>query len=159
MQNGKLEPYEVWNGLKMARLPLCLLVDLSNIQSRMKVNKWTASETAFVHRMFDLLYTLRDPILKSELTKEETDDADDFWTQYESLPWVPLPSHPHISELGSTEELLPLQDPARKLDERLERRTSMTLAAMFYRFRKGWPLFEPKRKQIESLDTTSCTPR
>ena len=51
------------------------------------------------HRRMDLLFTLREPEAVAMLTPEEKECLKDFNAVFESLPWQPIESHPHISEV------------------------------------------------------------
>ena len=79
------------------------------------------SDAAIFHRRMDLLFTLRDPEGVALLTPEEKGYLTDFNAVFESLPWRPIQSHPHISEVPD-EELAKLVPSATQLLESLERR-------------------------------------
>jgi hypothetical protein len=81
------------------------------------------SDSAIFHRWMDLLWTLREPEVVALLNPEEKRYLAEFHAVFESLPWQPLPGHPHISEVAD-EELARLLPSAARLLESLERRTS-----------------------------------
>jgi Transposase zinc-binding domain/Putative transposase len=80
------------------------------------------SDSAIFHRWMDLFWTLKEQEATDLLTAEEKGHLADFTTAYESLPWRPLESHPHISEV-SDDDLSTLVPSATRLLESLERRT------------------------------------
>ena len=69
----------------------------------------------------DLFFTLREPEAVAMLTPEEKDYLKEFNAVFESLPWRPIETHPHISEVPD-EELSKLVPSAKRLLESLERR-------------------------------------
>jgi hypothetical protein len=79
------------------------------------------SDSAIFHRRMDLLFTLREPEGVAFLTPEEKEYLMEFNALFESLPWRPIESHPHISEVPD-EELSKLVPSAKRLLESLERR-------------------------------------
>ena len=72
--------------------------------------------------MMDLFWTLREPESLALLTPEEKAYLTEFNAALEALPWRPIDSHPHISEVpdGDLSALLPS---AARLLRSLERRT------------------------------------
>jgi len=81
------------------------------------------SDSAIFHRWMDLFWTLREPEAIALLTAEEKEYLTEFTGVWESLPWRPLESHPHICEVFD-EDLAKLLPSATRLLESLERRTS-----------------------------------
>jgi hypothetical protein len=79
------------------------------------------SDSAIFHRWMDTLFTLREPEAVALLTPEEKDYLTEFNAVFESLPWRPIESHPHISEVAD-EELAKLVPSAKRLLQSLEKR-------------------------------------
>ena len=79
------------------------------------------SDSAILHRRMDLLFTLREPEAVAMFTPEEKEYLKDFNAVFESLPWRPIESHPHISEVPDN-ELTKLLPSATRLLESLESR-------------------------------------
>jgi len=101
--------------------------------------------------MFELFFfQLRDPAMTERFEDEERSDLQAFLRAFDSLPWRPLPSHPHISELQD-DDISSLIQPAKKLDRHLWLRTGRGIIPLVYRLFRGWPLFESalKRKEKE----------
>src|SRR5687768_16883220 len=57
------------------------------------------SDSAIFHRLMDWLWTLREPEAVALLTLEERGYLTEFNAAFESLPWQPSDTHPHISEV------------------------------------------------------------
>ena len=84
------------------------------------------SDSAIFHRWMDLFWTLREPEAVALLTPDEKGYLSAFHAVFESLPWRPLETHPHISEVpaGELSRLLPS---ATRLLDSLERRTRQSV--------------------------------
>jgi len=80
------------------------------------------SDSAIFHRWMDLFWTLREPKVVALLTPEEKGYLSEFNAVFESLPWRPIESHPHISEVAA-DDLSKLLPSATRLLHSLERRT------------------------------------
>jgi hypothetical protein len=74
----------------------------------------------------DLFFTLREPEAVAMLTAEEKDYLKEFNAIFESLPWRPIETHPHISEVPD-EELSKLVPSAKRLLVSLEKRAYATV--------------------------------
>jgi hypothetical protein len=148
MNEQPVTPYELWQSLEVSRMPLSLILKPSVIEERKVRNKFPLSDSAFVHRMFDLFFPLDYASIKSELTESENIDLQHFIDGFRSLDWRPIDSHPHISELADPSTLAELADSARALDLRLKRRVSHDPLSTIYRLFKGWPVSRPERKEI-----------
>src|SRR5262245_25113836 len=90
------------------------------------------SDSAIFHRWMDLFWTLREPEVVARLTLEEKGHLEEFNATFESLPWRPIESHPHISEVAD-KDLSKLLPPATRLLESLERRTRPPLLRRLWR--------------------------
>jgi len=88
--------WESWNSLRIARMPLSLVLRPDEITRRKNINKFPLSDSAFVHRMFSLFFGLDHQPIRKELTKSEIGDLDLFLSEFNSLPWSVIPTHPHI---------------------------------------------------------------
>jgi hypothetical protein len=85
------------------------------------------SDAAIFHRWMSLAWTLREPEAIALLTSKELRLLAEFNEIYESIPWVPIETHPFISDT-SEDELNKLTPIATELLQSLEnrrRRTSM----------------------------------
>jgi hypothetical protein len=102
------------------------------------------SGSAYVFRMFDLIFPLRSAGVREGLIAKEKTALDDFSAMYEALPWRPLALYPHISELPD-EDFSTVIPAAKRLDELLALRTGRGPVSMCHRLAHGWPLFVPKR--------------
>lgn len=80
----------------------------------------------------DLFWTLREPEATALLTPEEKKYLAEFNEVYQSLPWRPLDSHPHICELAD-DHLSRLLPSATRLLESLERRTRIPALQRWWR--------------------------
>jgi hypothetical protein len=79
-------------------------------------------DSAMFHRLWDLFGIISKTENRKFLTPEEERALAEFLSVYDSLPWQPLQSHPHISELQS-DDLSPLLPSARRLLSVIEKRT------------------------------------
>ena len=143
-QPRQLNSWELWNSLKIARMPLLQILHPNEIARQRCISKFTLDDSAFVHRMFSLFFGLEYQPLRDVLTKEELIDLDAFLAAFKALPWKEIPTHPHISQLDDIELLSCIRSHAKKLDVRLTRRTSYDPISIMYRIVKRWPLIEPK---------------
>ena len=59
------------------------------------------SESACFHRRRDLIWPREEHVerMRKYFTEEQMKAFEDFERVFHSLPWKPIPSHPHISEL------------------------------------------------------------
>ncbi len=80
------------------------------------------SDSAVFHRWMDLVWTLKEPEVIALLTPVEKEYLAEFNAVSESLCWLPIKSHPHISEVAD-EDLSKLVPSATRLLESLESRT------------------------------------
>ena len=90
------------------------------------------SDAAIFHRWMDLCWTLREPVAIAILTFKEKQQLGEFNAVYAALPWQPIESHPHISEVGD-EELSKLLPSAARLLDSLERRTRLPILKRWWR--------------------------
>ena len=90
------------------------------------------SDAAIFHRWMDLFWTFREPEAVALLTPEESGYLAEFNAAFESLPWRPIESHPHISEVPDADlaRLLPSAIPLLKS---LERRTRPPVLQRWWR--------------------------
>ena len=135
--------WQFWESLSISRAPLSFILDAKKRRERKQMREF--SDGAFVHRIFDLLFTMRQDWVVVRLTDEEKRALSEFDAAWSALPWMPLPEHPHVSEV-SDEDIRALVAPSRKLDHLLELRTGDTLIPVIYRIFKGWRKmrFQPK---------------
>lgn len=145
--------WELWASLKIARMPLSLILYPNDIAWRKSSNKFSLDDSAFVHRMFSLFFGLDYQPIKDRLTKGEVEDLDNFLKGFAKLPWREIPTHPHISNLDDLRLLEGLRDPVARLDMKLRRRTSSDPVCMIYRLWHRWPLVEPKQRTRPLLAT------
>jgi hypothetical protein len=80
------------------------------------------SDSAIFHRWMDLFWTLKETEAIALLTPNEKKYLADFNAVYDSLPWRPIESHPHISEVDD-EGLSKLLPSATRLLRSIETRT------------------------------------
>ena len=146
MNEKPVTSYELWQSLEVSRMPLSLILKPSLIRERKIQNKFPLSDSAFVHRMFDLFFPLDQPSIKSELTESENIDLQRFIDGFRALDWRPIDSHPHISGLADPSTLAGLVDSARNLDLRLKRRVSHDPVSIVHRLFRGRPLSMLERK-------------
>jgi len=163
MTSHRITDWQFWNSIACARLPVRLLLEPERITTRTQMKEVSAS--AYVFRMFELFFfQLRDPAVAERFEEEERLDLQEFLRVFDSLPWRPLPSHPHISELED-DDISSLIQPAKKLDRHLWLRTGHGIIPLFYRLFRGWPVFESplKRKEKEGdpvgTDNDGAAPR
>src|SRR5262249_9829928 len=90
------------------------------------------SDSAIFHRWMNLFWTLREPEAVALLTPEEKGYLSEFHAVFESLPWRPLESHPHISEV-TPDELPRLLPSATRLLDSLERGTRPSFLQRWWR--------------------------
>jgi hypothetical protein len=107
--------------IKAPILPLTfLLSEERRVQQRSRMPG--ISDSAIFHRLWHLFGIISVTENRKLLDREEEEALAKFLSVYGSLPWEPLQSHPHISELES-DDLSPLLPVARDLISVLERRT------------------------------------
>src|SRR5262245_55754280 len=90
------------------------------------------SDSAIFHRWMDLFWTFREPEAAALLTPTEKGCLLEFHAVFESLPWRPLESHPHISALPD-DDLSPLLPAGTRLLQLLEKRTKPSLLKRWWR--------------------------
>lgn len=130
MSNPPPEEWQFWETLRISRFPLSFVPNVKKRRQRTQMREF--SESAFVHRMFDLFFAMRQDWVIEQLTPLKKTALQSFQTTWESLPWKPLESHPHICEVSDA-ELKRLVVPAQALDRRLELRTGDSLVPVVYR--------------------------
>jgi hypothetical protein len=136
----RITDWRLWNSVACARLPLRLLLEPQRIADRPQMKEVSAS--AYVFRMFELFFfQLRDPALVERFSEKERQALHEFLVTFDSLPWRPLSSHPHISEL-TDDNFSSLVQPAKKLDRQFRLRTGHEIIPVFYRLLRGWPILE-----------------
>jgi hypothetical protein len=83
------------------------------------------SDAAIFHRWMNLTWTLREPHAIALLTSNELRLLTQFNAIYESIPWVPIETHPFISDTseGELNKLTPI---ATELLQSLKSRTLKT---------------------------------
>jgi hypothetical protein len=149
MTSHRITDWQFWNSIACARLPVRLLLEPERITTRTQMKEVSAS--AYVFRMFELFFSqLRNPAVAERFEEEELQALQEFLRVFDSLPWRPLPAHPHISELND-DDISSLIQPAKKLDRYLWLRTGRGIIPLFYRLFRGWPVLESplKRKEKE----------
>jgi hypothetical protein len=72
------------------------------------------SESANLHRLHSLLWTFQDNYAANLLSECDRSVLKAFEQAFASLPWQPIESHPHISELAG-DDLSPLIEPGKRL--------------------------------------------
>jgi len=80
------------------------------------------SDSAIFHRWMDLCWTFNEPETRALLNAEERKCFDEFTAILEWLPWKPIESHPHISDVSDS-DLKKLLPSGTRLLACLERRT------------------------------------
>jgi hypothetical protein len=90
------------------------------------------SDSAIFHRWMDLFWTFREPEAVALLTPEEKGYLAEFNAVYGSLPWRPIESHAHISEVAA-DDLSKLLPSATRLLYSLERRTRPSVLRQWWR--------------------------
>lgn len=142
MDSQPLEEWQFWELLSHACIPLRRVVRAKERALQKSVAGMSEfSDAAYVHRVFDLWFHISHDWFKTlsahRLTDEEKTALRDFEAAWKALPWRPIESHPHISDLAGV-GLDSLVAPAKKLDRLLALRTANTLVAVVYRCFKGW---------------------
>ena len=68
------------------------------------------SDAAIFHRWMSLAWTLREPEAIALLTPKQLTLLEEFNAIYESIPWVPIETHPFISDTsdGELDRLTPI---------------------------------------------------
>ena len=79
------------------------------------------SDAAIFHRWMSLAWTLREPDAIALLTSNELKLLTEFNAIYDSIPWLPIETHPFISD-ASEDELTKLIPVATELLQSLETR-------------------------------------
>jgi len=110
------------------------------------------SDSAYIYRMFELFFAIQNKEVFGHLTAKEKIVVNEFITFFKALPWKPLKSHPHISELENV-SINVLAPVAKKLDHLLWLRTGKGIYPLLYRVAHGWPLFEPSRPKQQAKAT------
>ena len=149
MNAHRITDWQFWNSVACARLPIRLLLEPEEIATRTQMKEMRAS--AYVFRMFELFFfQLRDPAVIEHFDEQERLDLQAFLRAFDSLPWRPLSSYPHLSELEA-DDFSSLVQPAKKLSRHFWLRTGSGAMPLMYRFFRGWPMFESalKRKEKE----------
>jgi hypothetical protein len=149
MTAHRITDWQFWNSVACARLPVRLLLEPERITTRTQMKE--VSVSAYVFRMFELFFfQLRDPAVIERFEEEERRDLQAFLRVFDSLPWRPLSTHPHIRELEA-DDISSLIQPAKKLERHFWLRTGRGVIPVAYRLFRGWPLFESalKRKEKE----------
>jgi hypothetical protein len=90
------------------------------------------SDSAIFHRLHGLCWTLQEPEIVSLLTLDEKNVLAAFNNAFDCLPWRPIESHPHISELPG-DDLSTLMPLALELLQLLERRTRSSRITLLWR--------------------------
>ena len=101
-----LSPDQQWNALRAPCGPLGFLVRPER-RAKRTTGLESLSDSACFHRLYDLCWTLRDPEALALLTAEERAAVEEFENIFQSLPWQPVASLPHMSELQD-DDLSPL---------------------------------------------------
>ncbi len=85
------------------------------------------SDAAIFHRWMSLTWTLREPDAIALLTSNELRLLAEFNAIYESIPWVPIETHPFISDTseGELNRLTPIGTELLQSLEDRTRKTSM----------------------------------
>ena len=114
--------------------PIVPLHFLVHLDTRIGARQHMAgfSDSAIFHRWMSLCWTFTEAEAVALLTPEEQTHLRDFNAVFESLPWNPIESHPHISELANN-DLSALLPPAKRLLESLERRTRPSVLKRWWR--------------------------
>lgn len=121
--------------IRFSRFALAPILDPKRRRDRTQMKEF--SDSAYVHRMYDLGFCLQNEELLRRLDPKTRDACAAFQTAWDALPWRPLSFHPHVSELPA-DNFFALVEPAQRLDDRLALYVADTLAAIVYRFIKGW---------------------
>ncbi len=84
------------------------------------------SDAAIFHRRMGLTWALDEPDVLAVLSPEERTKASALKATFDALPWIPIDTHPSISDLPEeTEELAKLIPEAKELLELLQIRISL----------------------------------
>ncbi|WP_161554723.1 hypothetical protein [Ereboglobus sp. PH5-10] len=140
MQAEPIASWQIWGTLRAARMPLGLILIPDRVETRAQMTEY--SDSAYVYRMFDLVFGIRSPGVFAYLTEKEKKALNDFSAAYAALPWQPLALHPHISELVDG-DFSPVIPAAKRLDRLLALRTGRGPVSATYRLAHGWPLRVP----------------
>ena len=119
-----LTPVQQHSAIQGPCFALGFLVDSDNRQNARNQLKGFP-DAAIFHRWMSLTWTLVDAEAIGLLTDEEAKLLAEFNTVYDSIPWVPITSHPFISDT-SERELDRLRPVASKLLELLRTRKQVT---------------------------------
>ena len=139
--------WQLWSSLACARIPLRLLIEPHRVSERTQMKEVRSS--AYIFRMFDLFFfNLRDPAVVGRLDDKEKMAIQEFTRIFDALPWSPLPTRPHISELPN-EDLGMLRSSAKRIDRYLWLRTGRGVLPVVHRLLRGWPLFQSSLKAKE----------
>jgi hypothetical protein len=89
------------------------------------------SDSAIFHRWMDFFWTLGEPEAVALLTPDEAKNLAEFNAEFDSLPWRPIESHPHVSDVADS-ELSKLLPSATRLLESLEKRIRPSLLKRYW---------------------------
>ena len=95
------------------------------------------SDAAIFHRWMSLTWTLREPESIALLTRNELKLLEEFNAIYKSIPWVPIDTHPFISDT-SEGELNRLTPVAAELLKSLESRSHKTQTRRWWSSMWAW---------------------
>ncbi len=123
-QNNMLTQHQKSAAIAGPCFALRFLVDSEN-RHHARAQMAGFSDAAIFHRWMNLTWTLREPDAIALLTSYELRLLAQFNLIYESLPWVPMETHPFISDT-SQHELNKLTPIATELLRSLENRTRRT---------------------------------
>jgi hypothetical protein len=135
MTPAPIEEWQFWEALSISRLPLSFILDPKKRSARTQMIG--SSDAAFVHRMFDLFFTMRQDWVLERLSLPERHAFQEFDAVWSSLPWTSIPGHPHVSEVPDS-KLQVLVPVAKHLDRLLALRTEDRLVPIVYRVWRGW---------------------
>lgn len=98
------------------------------------------SESACLHRLYDLLWFFRDSEGLQMLNKRERIVAAEFTQLFESLPWRPIEATPHISELPGNDfsRLIPVASRLLPMLESSERFAGLRRFGRCFRETLNW---------------------
>jgi hypothetical protein len=119
--NTMLTPDQQKTALLAPCLPLSFLVRPER-RAKKPTGMESFSESACFHRLHNLFWTLNDAEAVALLSDDEQAALAEFSRVFESLPWLIIEAHPHISELPS-DDLSPLVPAGERLLRMLESRT------------------------------------
>lgn len=123
--------------ITMTCLPLRFLFNHRQ-QEVSRVQMKAFSDSAIFFRLGDLVGTVRNPAVGALLTAEEKSCLEDFTRAFDQLPWRPLPTHPHVSELPD-DDLTSLRAPGKRLHDVLRKRDKIPFTRRIVRRLQGWP--------------------